>query len=184
MALVERQSLTTKDGRSGCIRVPVEDDAPALLETMHAIFRDGTGMALTLDEMPKLGVEEERAFIRARRDGQDEIFLVAEVEGVLAGNVQLQCARHRRLSHAATLAISLIPGYRALGLGDALMHAALAWAIGHPRVEKVDLRVLSDNAPAIALYRKHGFVEEARLLRAIRHEERGDLDDVIMSRWL
>jgi len=184
MAVLEPSVVTMKDGRTATVRTPVEVDAEALLATMHAIFADGAGMAATPDEAPKLTVDEERAWIRARREGPDEVVLVADVEGQLAGNLMLTVPARRRLAHVATLAITLTPPFRSLGLGDALMTRALTWAAGHPRIEKVDLRVLSDNDGAIRLYRRHGFVEEGRLARAIRYEDGRYVDDVLMGRWL
>lgn len=182
MALVDPVSLLTKDGRRAILRSPAEEDAEALLENLRAIFEDGTGMGATREEMPKLTLDEERAWIRARREGPNEIFVLAEVDGALAGNVELRGGRLRRTAHVVTLAITLAPSFRSLGLGDALMTLALDWARAHPRIEKVDLRVLSDNERAIRLYRKHGFVVEGRLARAIRYEDGRYVDDVLMAR--
>lgn len=182
MALVDPVVLLTRDGRRAILRSPSEEDAEALLENMRAIFEDGTGMAATRDELPNLTVDEERAWIRARREGPNEMFVLAEVEGALAGTLGVQAASRKRLSHVATLVITLAPAFRGLGLGDALMTLAIDWARAHPRIEKVDLRVLSDNERAIRLYRKHGFVVEGCLARAVRYEDGRYVDDVLMGR--
>jgi RimJ/RimL family protein N-acetyltransferase len=182
MALIEPIVVATKYGQRATLRCPDEEDAEALLTMMHAVFEDGAGMPVTFDEMPILSVDQERAWIRARRDGPNEIFVLAEVGGTFAGNVRLQTPPRKRLVHVATLAITLTPPFRGLGIGDALMKVALDWARAHPRIEKVDLRVLSDNERAIGLYRKYGFVVEGRLARAIRYEDGRYVDAVLMAR--
>lgn len=66
-------------------------------------------------------------------------------------------------------------GRRGEGIGDALVRACIAWAAGRGAREVV-LHVFPHNAPAIALYRKHGFEERARLRGAYprRNGERWD----------
>jgi ribosomal protein S18 acetylase RimI-like enzyme len=51
------------------------------------------------------------------------------------------------------------PDARGAGVGDALIESVLQWsvAIGQARVT---LRVFEENAPAVALYRGHGFVDD------------------------
>lgn len=49
------------------------------------------------------------------------------------------------------------PAHRGKGYGEAALRAALAVAFGDLRLERVRLRVLADNAPALALYEKAGF---------------------------
>ncbi|MEX2212221.1 MAG: GNAT family N-acetyltransferase [Gaiellaceae bacterium] len=51
--------------------------------------------------------------------------------------------------------------------GTALIEAAVDWALG-AGVEQLDLEVLADNEPALALYRNTGFVETGRRGRAVR----------------
>jgi ribosomal protein S18 acetylase RimI-like enzyme len=71
---------------------------------------------------------------------------------------------------------------RGLGIGAALMSEALRWArsVG---VEKLELTVYPGNAPARALYRRFGFVEEGTL---VRHSKKayGYEDEVLMGLWL
>ena len=54
------------------------------------------------------------------------------------------------------------------GIGALLLDHLVAWARENPVLRKLDLRVRSDNANAIALYRKRGFSEEGLLRRQLR----------------
>jgi RimJ/RimL family protein N-acetyltransferase len=66
---------------------------------------------------------------------------------------------------------------RGRGVGSALVAAAIDWARAHD-LHKLALGVFPHNEPAIALYRKFGFVEEGRLVRHIRRSD-GQLWDLI-----
>jgi L-phenylalanine/L-methionine N-acetyltransferase len=48
------------------------------------------------------------------------------------------------------------------GVGSALLAAAIECADHSLGLRRIELTVFADNAPAIALYRKFGFVEEGR----------------------
>lgn len=51
------------------------------------------------------------------------------------------------------------PQLRGRGLGDQLITAVEEWA--RPRAALVRLAVVADNAPAVALYRRHGYVDSS-----------------------
>jgi ribosomal protein S18 acetylase RimI-like enzyme len=61
-------------------------------------------------------------------------------------------------AHRGALGMGVVASRRGAGLGEQLLAACLVHA---PRsgIEKVELTVYTNNAPAIALYRKHGFTE-------------------------
>ena len=50
-------------------------------------------------------------------------------------------------------------------------------------VEKIDLEVFADNIPAIGLYKKFGFIEEGRKIKAIKSNEEYK-DIILMSKFL
>jgi ribosomal protein S18 acetylase RimI-like enzyme len=63
--------------------------------------------------------------------------------------------------HRARLAVGVEPAFRRRGFGEALLRTAVAF--GHEvGLAWIDLAVLAHNTPALALYRKLGFVEVGR----------------------
>ena len=48
------------------------------------------------------------------------------------------------------------------GVGGALLGAALQLADGWLQLRRIELQVYADNSAGIALYARHGFVEEGR----------------------
>jgi ribosomal protein S18 acetylase RimI-like enzyme len=59
------------------------------------------------------------------------------------------------------VALTVLAAYRRKGLGEALMRALLKSATATPGLRQVWLSVRPDNAPAIRLYEKLGFVRDA-----------------------
>ncbi len=61
------------------------------------------------------------------------------------------------------------------------MQEMLGWARANPRLGKIELLVRAENARAVALYRKFGFVEEGRLRRRVQTVGGRFLDDLVMA---
>jgi GNAT superfamily N-acetyltransferase len=70
---------------------------------------------------------------------------------------------------------------RGRGVGAALLEASLAWA-RTVSAEEIVLHVFPSNAAAIALYRRHGFEEQERLLRAYPRSSGERWDAIRMTR--
>jgi RimJ/RimL family protein N-acetyltransferase len=85
--------------------------------------------------------------------------------------------------HRCTLGIGLLPGARGRGLGRALLDAILRWGENEPTLHHLDLFVFDGNAPALALYRRLGFVELGRVPDRFRIEGRS-ITDIHMVRAL
>lgn len=115
---------------------------------------------------------------------QDGLYLVAEHEGAVIGHAFLEPMTLIALSHVFSLTIVVHPGHLERGVGTALMTELMAWAEGHPRIEKVELRVRATNARAIALYKRFGFVEEGRFEKRIRLPDGSYIADLSMARFV
>ncbi|MGN7762156.1 N-acetyltransferase family protein [Paenibacillus sp. 22594] len=106
--------------------------------------------------------------------------LVALQDGELCGYVGFGCPSGMESNrHVCEVNIAVHPRFQRQGIGRELIQAIKSHAAENG-IRKLRLRVLSCNEPALAFYRKCGFVEEGRL-----HEEfylRGRyVDEVFMS---
>jgi ribosomal protein S18 acetylase RimI-like enzyme len=70
------------------------------------------------------------------------------------------------------------PGWRSCGIGNALL---TEWAVSMPEIEKVTLAVRADNYRAIALYKKHGFVQSGYLKDYLKMQDGKYIDDLTME---
>ncbi len=110
----------------------------------------------------------------------NQVVSVGEDHGKLIGSCTVfRRGQHLEDRHAGVFAIAVHPEWRGKGLGSTLTSHVLKKCEG--RFEIVQLTVMEKNAPALALYRKFGFVESGRLPRAFK---RGDtyFDDILMWR--
>jgi RimJ/RimL family protein N-acetyltransferase len=99
--------------------------------------------------------------------------LLAEVDGEIVGSIHVERTKHG----FGEIGMVVARDWRGRGVGSALMEAAIAWA-REQGLHKLSLSVFAHNAPAIALYRKFGFVEEGRRLKHYRRAN-GELWDGI-----
>lgn len=157
---------------------PARDaDTRAILELHQRVLAEGWWFITHPDEFSGNPYAKLRQ-VRDLREHPSGLFLVARVDDQVAGFLTLSPGPLRRMAHAVKLEIMVDQAHRGLGLGRALMDAALAWARDNPRVHKVGLSVFSDNERAIALYQAYGFAEEGRREREYLEEDgtfRGDV---------
>lgn len=92
-----------------------------------------------------------------------ELFLVAERGGLVVGNAGVMPMQPVRRRHAAHLGMAVAREAQGQGVGSALMAAMVDWADNWAQLLRLELTVYTDNAPAIALYRKFGFVLEGTM---------------------
>lgn len=92
---------------------------------------------------------------------KDTLNVGAWLDGRMVGQAGLHTYRPSR-AHSAELGLVVHDAFHGRGVGTALLRALTEAADGSFGLRRIELRVFVDNAPAIALYRKFGFVEEGR----------------------
>ncbi len=111
-------------------------------------------------------LEMSRAFVLENIQGNWPHF-VAISEGKVVGWCDISSLHRHVFAHSGSLGLGVLASYRGLGIGEALIRAALekAKSIGLTRVE---LTVREKNKSAFALYKKLGFATEGLHLNAVR----------------
>lgn len=173
------EKVVIKDGRTVSLRRAVERDAPALVHAIDSVARE---QKYLLRSRFEVSVEEERAII-ARAKAQGNLILLALLDGELVGWLSLFRARHEFRRHTGQMGVSVVRGYRGMGIGTALMVYALDWAAGQG-LEKINLGVRVSNERARALYRRFGFVEEGYRVREIKDLHGRYHDSVDMAHFV
>jgi putative acetyltransferase len=134
---------------------------PRDAEALHATFSTPQAQAGTL-QMPLPSIELWRK--RLSDVTATDYLLVAEVDGAVVGNLGLHAASTSpRRKHAASIGMSVHDDWHDRGVGSALMRVALDIADNWHNYLRLELTVYTDNAAALALYRKFGFVIEGTL---------------------
>ena len=130
----------------------------------YARIMGDPGVYPGLMQMPHASEESWRArLVESTAPGKHDLLLVAERDGHVVATAGLHPAGPAlRRRHVAAIGISVAPAAQRLGVGSALMQAMCDYADRWMGVLRIELSVNVDNAPAIALYRRFGFVVEGR----------------------
>ena len=86
--------------------------------------------------------------------------LVSEIDGRVVGSAGLHQIASPRMRHAAGIGVTVHRDYRNRGVGTALLAALVDLADNWLNIRRLGLTVFTDNAAAIHLYQKFGFVIE------------------------
>jgi ribosomal protein S18 acetylase RimI-like enzyme len=165
------------------LRIAQPDDAGAMREVWRSVLCEGRWFASRPDEQ-NASAAEVRAGLVSRLRQPNSLVLTAWSGARLAGFVSIRGEPLQRMAHVGRLEILLAAQDRGRGLGTALLAEALARAARGGVLQKLTLAVFADNAAAIALYRRAGFVEEGRRVGEYRMEDGSLRDDLLMARWV
>jgi putative acetyltransferase len=110
----------------------------------------------------------------------EDTHIVAESVGRIIGDAVLSSGKGRR-AHAATIGMGVHDDFSGRGIGTALLAALIDTADSWLDLKRLELTVWTDNAPAQALYRKFGFVEEG-VMRAYAYRDGAYVDALAMAR--
>jgi L-amino acid N-acyltransferase YncA len=124
-------------------------------------------------------MEQVRAFVKRNiENGYPQIVAIGEDKVV--GWCNVPPASRAVSAHVGDLFMGLLPDWRGKGLGERLLKRGIqaADAFGFRRIE---LGVFATNTTAASLYRKVGFIEEGRKLKAILIDGVFH-DEIIMAR--
>ena len=134
------------------LRAARPGDADGLAELMNLPgFRWGTL------RLPFHTAEEIRPRIEKAAAGS--LSLVALVDGQIVGNAGLERFTGRRM-HAGGIGMGVHDAWVGRGIGATLLAAVLETADNWLNLLRLELSAYTDNAPALALYRRFGFVVE------------------------
>lgn len=140
---VRRRTRVHTAGRPlGADTRAVPDDAGPVLQYLRKVGGETANLTFGA-EGPGLTESEEREYLARVRDG----------------------GRRPRLRHAGEFGISVAQAYAGLGVGRALIEHMVEWAEQGGVVRKINLKVRADNAGAIRLYERMGWVHEGRTTR-------------------
>jgi RimJ/RimL family protein N-acetyltransferase len=139
---------------------------------MAELFAAVAGERIGIASEPPIDLEERTARFAASIAES----IVAVVGGQIVGMIHVEVSRHG----FGEFGMLVDREWRGRGVGSALLQAAIDWARGQG-LHKLCLEVFAHNAAGIALYRKHGFVEEGRRVKQYRRASGELWDSIVMG---
>ena len=164
-------------GRGFLIRIAEPGDAPALVELANAVGAEPEGWLLTTTNWRSAA--DERRYLKSLRRYPDAAVFVAEAPEGIVGRLSVGRDPHPASHHVADLGLMVAKSHRRLGVGSALLEAAVGWARSRG-VHKLELHVFPHNEAAILLYERFGFEREGFRKRHYRRPD-GYVDAILMA---
>ncbi len=128
--------------------------------------------------------EREKQLIKAILEDEGAAWFTVFDGDKVVGNCSIACYRnHIKVRHRCSFAIAIEQSYCGSGLGTILMKRAIdkAKELGF---EQMELGVYADNDKGLALYKKMGFEECGKALRAFRLKDGTYIDEINMVLFL
>lgn len=138
-------------------RKATSKDAQVLLDFLKIVGGESGNLSFGAEGMP-LTLAQEEKFLADREDSDRDRILLAFDGDVLVGNASIDSSSRPRFAHRRTIAISVRKDWWGRGIGSGLMERLIAFA-RETGAEVISLEVRSDNARAVALYQKFGFIK-------------------------
>ncbi len=179
----KEKKVNLKDGRICTLRSVEAKDAEDMIEYLRMVSSETPFLLRNGDEVTYT-VEAEEQLLKNKRNAPREIMMVAEVEGMIAGNCGIvSIGSLRRVYHRCGFAIALKKDYWSLGIGSAMMEYAfyLAKEMGY---EQAELEVVEGNTRAKNLYERFGFRETGKNFRALKYDDGSYRDEYKMVKIL
>lgn len=153
-------------------QVRIREAVGADFDDWFALFERVASERIWIATEPPVDRDQRRRnFIQTVAEA-DRVMFIADRAGEHVGHLGIELRRG-----LAEIGMMVAPEARGVGVGGALMQAAIDWCRDRS-AHKVALTVWPHNTAARALYKRFGFVEEGRLVRHYRRSS-GELWDAI-----
>ena len=154
--LFESKTITLKNGRTALLRAPHPEDAAEMAEYMKRTAGE-THFLMRTPEECTVTAEQEAIYLQNIIDSPDNLMIVCEIDGRIAGNCQITFRNRVKSRHRASVAIALLKEFWGLGIGTAMFEEMIAAAYGRGGIMQLELEFIEGNDRARALYEKMGF---------------------------
>jgi putative acetyltransferase len=159
------------------MEIKVRAAEPKDVEALSRIWDAPRVIAGTL-QLPFTGIEHHRRRMDPRPGSRT---LLAEVDGEVVGTIVFGVNGSPRRSHVGEFYMGVRDDWQAKGVGTALVKAVVELSDDWLNLKRLELQVYTDNAAAIALYKKFGFEIEGTL-RQYAYREGNYVDAYAMAR--
>ena len=177
MKIFKRISL--KDGRECILRNAEVKDADAVIYNFN-LTHGQTDFLTSYPDESRLTHEGEEKYIKDKEESENELELIAEVDGIIVGTAGVDSlGTYEKIRHRAGFGISVDKEYWGLGIGRALTETCIECARDAGYVQ-LELEVVAANEAALSLYTSVGFKEYGRNPKAFRSRYSGWQENILM----
>lgn len=109
-----------------------------------------------MEEYPN-DLKNESYLIKEYEKSKNSVFLIAEFNNELIGNIDLTGSKRSKMYHTGMIGMGIKENWRNQGLGKILIECVIDWAKKKSEIEIVWLDVYSSNEIGFNLYKNMGF---------------------------
>ncbi len=160
-----------KNGKILTIRLPEKKDAQILVDYINQVAAESENLSFGKGD-PPFTKEQEEKYIESIHKNPHNIMAVGIIDGELIAVSDISTSSLPRLCHGGALGLSVMKKYWNVGVGKAIMQYLIEWAKDDGNLTKINLHVKESNNSGITLYKKLGFIEEGRISRGMRINEK------------
>jgi RimJ/RimL family protein N-acetyltransferase len=139
------------------IRKAESADAGRMVTYLNTVGGESDNLLFGADGFP-LNADQEAQWIADVNGSPTSALLAGFVREQIVCVGSLTAPRRERIAHQGEIALSVLKAYWGRGIGTRMMQELIAFARGTGKLEVLHLGVRDDNAPALALYEKAGFI--------------------------
>lgn len=153
-----------KDGKKYTIRRTTTADAGSMIEYLYEIGSESDNLTFGKGEM-NITLAQEEEFLENISKISNSLHIIAELEGTIIGSLNFTGGGRPRIAHTGEFGVSVLKEFWGQGVGTNLVEYLIKWSKDTGIIRKINLRVRTDNLPAIQVYKKLGFCEEGLITR-------------------
>lgn len=158
------KTIRLPNGDIVTLRLAVPDDAEEIINHINLVAGQSDFLTFGAGEF-KSTIEEEKSFIKAVNGSGNGLFIVAEIQGAIAGCLTFRAGMNPRVAHTGEYAMTVDKKYWGQGIGREFTLYLIDWAKKHGKIRKINLKVRADHTRGIELYKRLGFVHEGLITR-------------------
>ncbi|MCF6515709.1 GNAT family N-acetyltransferase [Lactobacillus sp. S2-2] len=136
------------------IKMAEGTDAPSILDLLKQLNQESSYLAVD-DNLNELTNAQEAIQIDLLNSSGKNIVLIAKINNEIIGIVSI--TELDDAPNEGELGVAVLEKYQNMGLGTALIDAAIDWYQNYSLLEELSLEVFNENTKAINLYIKLGF---------------------------
>lgn len=174
---------TLKNGEELIVRKAALNDSDQLLDTIKANLIDANYFTTSFEEF-NMTVSELKMLLLSYKLSTVHLYLIAEINGKIAGSLSFRGNSRSRTSHCGEMGIGIRKEYRGKGIGSFMTKCLLDWATQHSTIDRVQASVFSTNDASFNLLKRMGFTQDGIQNHGIKLDDGHYVDNILMSRWV
>lgn len=180
--IFEEKQITLKNGKTAILKSPCPEDAEKLLYNIKTASGETEFLARYPEEW-NVGVEYEEAWINKLRNSPNAMPISCYVDGIPVGTCEINFKTGVKMSHRASVGISILRDYWGIGIGSAMFEEMIN-AAKNRGTEIIELEFLEGNERGRCLYEKYGFRIVCERPNAFKLKDGRYLSEIFMQKRL